>query len=934
MEAECFAFAAPGPAVVFNGIVPRERYHQMILMRSPTRAVRLRSGLAVLMIVFSSLAFAAAPPFGLEKRVPWISSRFIGSPEPPLRYTVEKTFTNLTWKSPIYIAEEPGTDRLLVVLQGGEVDRPARILRLKDDPTATESEVFLEVPRRLVYSVCFHPGYATNGFIYLFSNGTTGETARTNRISRFTVDRQPPQRVDPKSEEIVLEWASAGHDGGDMAFGRDGMFYLTTGDGSSDSDALNSGQTMDDLLGNVLRIDVNRRTGTQPYVVPADNPFVALPGARREIWAYGFRNPWRMSIDPKTGHVWVGNNGQDLWETAQLVRRGENYGWSVYEGSHPFYLGRKRGPTPHVLPTIEHSHSEFRSLTGGVVYYGRNFPELNGVYLYGDYSTGRIWGMKHDGKRVLWHRELAYTSLQITAFRVDHRGELLIADHGGALYRLAPAPAEIRTAPFPARLSDTGLFASVNEHRVVPALIPFSVNAAAWTDGAQSERFLVVPGEGKVGFDTARGWNFPEGTALVQTLSLEREAGNAASRFRIETRVMLRQKNEWAGYSYRWNAEQSDAVLVAKAGAETVFAVRDPAAAGGVRQQTWRFPSRTECLVCHSRQANFVLGLSGAQMNRDYDYGGVRDNQLRALEHIGLFTQALPKRPNELDRLVDPQDGAQDLAARARSYLHVNCSACHVEAGGGNSKMDLTFTAAKERVNLISARPQHDTFGIDNAMLVAPGDPGRSVLVHRLSQRGRGQMPPLVSTRVDERAVQLMRDWIAQLKPDQTLVQEWQMEDFPPALEAVKAGRSFAAGQTAFRATGCVQCHRFAGEGGTVGPDLAGVGRRIALRDLLESILLPSKVIADEYATHDIETADGETISGRIEREDARTILLRPLASNEAAVKVDKKKIRRRQRSAVSPMPAGIANTLTKEQVLDLLAYLFSDGDAKAPVFK
>ena len=129
-----------------------------------------------------------------------------------------------------------------------------------------------------------------------------------------------------------------------MAFGHDGMLYITTGDGTSDSDTWNSGQTLDDLLGSVLRIDVDRRDGERPYAVPPDNPFVDTPGARPEIWAYGLRNPWRMGVDPKTGQIWVGNNGQDLWETAYLIRRGENYGWSVYEGSHPFYLERKRGP--------------------------------------------------------------------------------------------------------------------------------------------------------------------------------------------------------------------------------------------------------------------------------------------------------------------------------------------------------------------------------------------------------------------------------------------------------------------------------------------------------------------------------------------------------------------------------------------------------------
>jgi uncharacterized repeat protein (TIGR03806 family) len=877
-------------------------------------------------------AAAAGPPFGLERRIPWTSSRLVGSPEPPLPYTVAKTFTHLEWKSPIYIAPEPGTDRLLVVLAGGEPERPSRVLRLKDDPAAAEAETFLEIERRLIYSVAFHPAYGQNGFLFVFTNGETGKDERANRVSRFVVERQPPWRVQPGSEEAIIEWRSAGHDGGDLAFGRDGMLFLTTGDGTSDSDGWNSGQTLDDLLGSVLRIDVDRREGERRYAIPPDNPFLSTPGARPEIWAYGLRNPWRMSFDPASGQLWVGNNGQDLWETAHLVRRGDNYGWSVFEGNHPFYLNRKLGPTPHVPPTIEHPHAEFRSLTGGVVTRGGRFPELEGAYIYGDYSSGRIWGMKHDGERVEWHRELADTALQIAAFAVDQRGELLIVDHGGGLYHLVPTARERTLAPFPGRLSETGLYVSVKDHRVEPGVIPYAVQVAGWADGAVAQRFMAVPGEARVEYDSGGSWRFPDGTALVQTLALEREDGNPASRLRVETRVLVRQDGEWAGYSYRWNEEETDAWLVPREGAEAEFTLRE-SPGGEERRQRWRFPGRTECMACHSRAANFVLGITGAQLNREHDYGEVRDQQLRALEHIDFFTGKLPEL-KDVPRLPDLDDGSQDLEARARAYLHVNCSVCHVEAGGGNAKMELRLSTARERTGLLGARPQHDAFGIPNAMLVAPGDPRSSVLLHRLSRRGPGQMPPIASHRADEGAVRLFRDWIAQLKPEKAMVKDWQMGDLLPALDGALGGRLFASGQAAFRESGCVQCHHFAGEGGTVGPSLTGVARRQTARDLLESILLPSKVIADEYSTFLVETEDGELLCGRIEREDADRLLLRPAAASEAPVEIRKAVIRRRERLDLSNMPAGVVNVLEKEQILDLLAYLISDGDPGARVFE
>src|SRR6266446_3892938 len=379
-------------------------------------------------------------PFGLDNRIPWTTSRLIGSPDPPLPYTVEKTFTNIKLERPLFIIAEPGTDRLFVIEQGGETNKPSRILELRDDPNADHAETFLAVSNYLVYSFTFHPGYRTNGYIYLFSNGPTPETNRMDRISRYTVERQPPNRCDPNSELPIIEWRSMGHDGGGIVFGHDGMLYISSGDGTSDSDDWVTGQDLSELNGGILRLDVDHSDGTQPYSVPRDHPFVGLKDARPENWAYGLRNPWRLTIDEKSGQIWVGNNGQDLWETAHLVRRGENYGWSVYEGSHPFYLNRKLGPTPVVLPTIEHSHSESRSLTGGVVYHGKELSELDGVYIYGDYSTGKIWGARHDGQRVTWQAELANTAIQITSFVVDHLGQLLIVDHAGAIYRLIPAP--------------------------------------------------------------------------------------------------------------------------------------------------------------------------------------------------------------------------------------------------------------------------------------------------------------------------------------------------------------------------------------------------------------------------------------------------------------------------------------------------------------
>src|SRR5437867_704136 len=565
--------------------------------KTPACSVNLRM-LLVAVLATTSLQcrrVADRQPFGINHRIPWTTSRLIGSPDPPLPYSVEQTFTKIKWERPIFIAAEPGTDRLFVIQQGGETSRPSGILELRDDPNADHAKTFLAVSNRLVYSFTFHPGYRTNGYIYVFSNGPTPETNRMDRISRYTVERQAPNRCDRNSELPIIEWRSMGHDGGGIVFGHDGMLYISSGDGTSDSDDWVMGQNLSELNGGILRIDVDRTDGARPYSVPKDNPFVALKDARPEKWAYGLRNPWRLTIDEKSGQIWVGNNGQDLWETAHLVRRGENYGWSVYEGSHPFYLNRKLGPTPVVLPPAEHSHSAARSLTGGLVYRGQRIAELDGLYIYGDFSTGKIWGTGHDGKRVTSQCEIANTEIQITAFAVDHREQVLIADYLGGIYRLVRAPKETSTTQFPKRLSETGLFLSTKNHRMHPGVIPYSVNAPAWADGASVQRFIALPGDMRFDYNSTTSWNATNGGVLVQTLSLEREAGDPKSRQRIETRIMLRQAGQWAGYSYEWDDRQTDATLIPAKGGEAEFAIKDRRAPGGVRKQIWRYPSRAEC---------------------------------------------------------------------------------------------------------------------------------------------------------------------------------------------------------------------------------------------------------------------------------------------------------------------------------------------------
>ena len=727
-----------------------------------------RSRGPILVLGFLALAFGGldVAESAERQRIQWTESKLVGSPDPPLPYRAVRAYEKLPLFAPVYLRPEPGTDRIFFVDHKGDWKEPGGLRYFTDKEEVDRSKPLIALDR-LVYGFCFHPKYRENKHLYLITNGPMSESNKQNRISRFTVTESAdvPGELKADNELVILEWDSNGHNGGDLAFGPDGYLYCPTGDGTSDSDTLATGQGLNDLLAVMLRLDVDKPTADKSYSIPPDNPFINVPDARPEIWAYGFRNPWRMDYDHESNQLWLGQNGQDLWEQVYLIRRGENYGWSVQEGGHPFYVERPKGAEPIVAPMADHHHSESRSLTGGVVYRGSKLPDLVGCFIYGDYSTGKIWAIRHDGTKVTFHREIADTTLQIAGFSMNAADELLVVDHAGGFYRLEPMPPQEPTS-FPRKLSETGLFASVAEHRLLPAVIPYSVNVQLWSDGAHKERWLAVPGEEKIDYTSTRGWNFPNGSVLVKSFALEKVAGQPETRRWIETRLMVRQQNEWVGYSYRWNKEQTDAELLDSGSVDVEFEIQDPAAEGGVRKQTWHYPSRAECMVCHSRAVNYVLGLSENQMNREHDYGSEKFNQIQMLSELGMFTKPLPKPVEELTRLSDPFDPALDLKQRAASYLHANCSNCHVEAGGGNALFSVEIDAKPEQAKLINVKPVHTAFDLQDARLVAPGSPERSLLFHRMQRRGHGQMPPLGTSLVDKPAVELIREWILQLPAD------------------------------------------------------------------------------------------------------------------------------------------------------------------------
>lgn len=758
----------------------RSRVEVLVAMREMPRAAVLPFCFVVLfgaLPAVQSLADSPDAAFGLEHRVPWTTSRVTGSPEPPSPFAIERIFPQLTFRDPVILSPAPGTERLFLVEVRGKV------FTFSPHPDCRQADLAIDLAEAIpgvtqVYGLAFHPDFEQNRYCYICYVLKAGQPDGTV-VSRFTVTRTDPPQIEPESEKPLVTWLAGGHNGGCLKFGPDGYLYITTGDaaGPNPPDPEGTGQDCSDLLSSILRIDVNRNGETEPYAIPADNPFVDHEGVRPEIWAYGFRNPWKISFDRATGNLWCGDVGWELWELVFRVERGGNYGWSTMEGRQPINTAGPRGPTPILPPTVDHPHTEAASMTGGYVSHGERLSELKGAYIYGDFETGKIWGLRHDGQRITWHEELVDTTLRIVAFGEDNAGEVFVVDYGGGMYRLVPNPLRGTASSFPTRLSETGLFASVAEQQPAAGVLPYAILAEPWHDHGVAERFVALPGESAIQVANNK-WQFPADAVLVKTISLDRDRNRPDERRRIETQLLHFDGNAWNAYTYRWNDEQTDATLVAADGAEAPLTIRDPQAEGGQRQQTWHFASRAECLRCHNPWAGSALAFNTLQLNREFEYLLANDNQLRTLAHVGLLDKQPPLNG---PKLSDPYDTTGELNERARSYLHANCAHCHRMHAGGSVLSQMLYDLPLEKSTLIGVRPSQGTFGIHSAEVVAAGDPLRSVLYYRMSKLGRGRMPHIGSNVVDARGVDLIYEWIRQLPVDgeaaQTAVVERQREE-------------------------------------------------------------------------------------------------------------------------------------------------------------
>ncbi len=362
----------------------------------------------------------------------------IDPPPVPEALLVERVFPGLSFSLPVALVPEPTASGS----RWFALEKAGFVRAFPNDPGTTAAEVFVDIADRVeagpgeagLLGFAFHPAFGENGEVFLSytAPGPGSGGALISRISRFR-SLDGGSTLDPSSEQVLLsvDQPFTNHNGGQIAFGPDGYLYLGLGDGGSGGDPRGNAQDTGTLLGAFLRLDVD---GGIPYAIPPDNPF-AGGGGRSEIFAWGFRNPWRWSFDAATGDLWCGDVGQSAWEEVDVVRRGGNYGWNVREGAHCFAAPDCEA-TALADPVAEYPHSEGCSITGGYVYRGSAIPGLAGTYLYGDFCTGTVWGLPPGGTP----RVLVESGLRLSSFGQGPDGEVYLLDFGGGgIYRLGPS---------------------------------------------------------------------------------------------------------------------------------------------------------------------------------------------------------------------------------------------------------------------------------------------------------------------------------------------------------------------------------------------------------------------------------------------------------------------------------------------------------------
>jgi glucose/arabinose dehydrogenase/mono/diheme cytochrome c family protein len=748
-------------------------------------------------------------------------------------YTTANALGTLTFSAPIKLATLPGvTNRLFVVernsgIQMVNLDTMTKTQFLNLSAFLTANNASLDIGGECGFlGLAFHPNYNQNGYLYVFYS-LIYMNVHYQRVARFQANGtagnyNAATSVNTASHTALVTQVddASNHNGGDLNFGPDGYLYFSCGDeGNQDDYFDNARRIYKDFFGGIFRIDVDLKPGSLTpnthaavspgaYAIPPDNPFVNLPAdgngnstyngftfpkssVRTEIYAIGFRNPFRFCFDAQTGRMFVGDVGQGTYEEVDLVTHGGfNGGWSWREGMHPHTPYQPPSAEPPGFnpdpPIFEFDHTNNgvgndsiiygTAVIGGMYYRGNRFSELYDSYIFGDNGSGIIATLKPNGSGGWSGARLAQDS-QIVCFGTDPRnGDPLFCSFASSQVKTLQRSGTSGTQP-PATLSATGAFSSLSTMTPNTGLVAYDPNVSFWSDYAVKSRWFAIKNQSDtIGYNADVPWTFPNGMVWVKHFDIETTRGNPATRRKLETRFLVKTSSadgDVYGLTYRWRSDQTDADLVAEDGLNDTLALT---VNGQPYNQTWRFPSRNECRICHSTVGGFALSFNTRQLNRAHTYGAVSQNQIQALSDAGYFSAAV-SGVNSLPAFAPATDTTQSLEWRVRSYLAVNCSQCHQPGGAAVGNWDARPTTPTDAANLINGVLVNTGSSTANRWAV-PGDAAHSMVLMRQNGNGVTRMPPLASNELDTTDVQLVTDWINQSLPTRQSFSDWQVARF------------------------------------------------------------------------------------------------------------------------------------------------------------
>ncbi len=704
-----------------------------------------------------SVTTLAGSSFGIDTRPGNSSCLAPNEPVAGSGYALQRVYPNRTFPQALKMLQAPGDSTMwYVVEQTGIVQYFSA-----NDSAGSNTSTFIDLSSVIAYQgesgllgMAFHPNYTNNGYVYL-SYTVPSNPVRTV-IARYT---RAGSVLDPSSAVILLttERTADHHAGGAIAFGPDGYLYIGLGDSQQPFTLVPPApQDRHNLFGKMLRIDVDHTTQGANYAIPGGNPYAAgSPALCRnapssgafcpEIYAYGFRNPFSWSFDRSSSQadLWVGDVGESSYEEVDRVSAGGNYGWPIREGLHDAGNGLSNSSgDPLIDPVIEYSHAVGGAIIGGYIYRGSGLPQLAGRYVYADFVVGDVAYYSANQSGGYDRSMIQNLGTYLTSVDQDNAGELYVTTYGNsAIYMLVPATGG-SGATVASNLANTGCFANLATQTPASGLIPYSVNSPFWSDGAAKNRWMALPDGTTITVASDGHFVFPPGTVLVKNFWLGGKI--------IETRLFMRYRDtgNWGGYTYQWNSAQNAATLV-NGGLTT-----------SINGQSWTYLSSAQCLECHTSAAGFALGTQTAQLNGNFNYPstGRTANQIDTLAHIGLFSVAIPAS-STLPALPDPF-GSAAVSARARSYLHSNCSQCHRPGTQIPVDMDLRFDTAMSATRTCNVVAAAGDLGIAGAVRIAPQDASKSLIYQRMNRRGTDQMPPLGSNVIHSSGVALIQQWI------------------------------------------------------------------------------------------------------------------------------------------------------------------------------